>query len=585
MATWMEPVIARRIIAVSPDESFGQVLASALRDAGTVELHDWLDPVEVAHAALCVVHLTTLAAIEPLQAPGCPVIAVLPRSDLADIVELLQSVPRIAGIAMAEDLDAGQLGAMAARALAITTGEDRFGLQRVVESGTEIHSLTVHDYPEKRRCMAQIEHAADQHGVPRKYLEPIQQCLDEMLMNALYDAPVNAEGQHIFAGVPTKKRITMRTNHQVVVQYAFDGKRFAVSVRDAFGTLERLTMLRFLHKSLHASVAVDRRAGGAGLGLYLMVSSVSAVYFHVVPGVATEAVCVFDVARDKLQLDQLGFFVQPAAAGHAASEPARAIALPSLRRKVLWSLPFVVVAAVLFGVFALPRLLAPPPSASLSFKTIPPGATIEVNGRAIGIATDGTLAMTDVEIGRRYTAGARLEGYEPQELAVTPREGANAVTFELRALATVELDSDPTGATVTIAGKPMGSTPLTLTSLEPGSTVTIVFERAGHRTGTASVRVPAAGGVERLVQRLEVSDDFVRVRFVSNPPGAEIVRDGQAATTDRTYTPAELFLEVGQVQRFTLTMPRHAPLVIAPFTPNRGDTKLVKGGDLPRLEP
>ncbi len=581
----MEPVVARRIIAVSGDETIGRLLASALRDAGTVELHEWMDPVEVAHAAMCVVHLETTLAIDTLRAPGCPVIAVVPRSDIADVVELLQSVPRIACVVVAEDLDAAQLAAIATRTLGIVTGEDSFGLQRLVDPGTAIHETTVRDYPEKRRCMAQIEHDADQRGVPRKYLEPMQQCLDEMLMNALYDAPVDAEGRHIFAGVPTKTRIMMRTEHRVNVQYAFDGKRFAISVRDAFGTLERVTLLRFLHKSLHASLAVDRRAGGAGLGLYLMVSSASAVYFHVVPGVATEASCVFDIARDKLQLEQLGFFVQPAVAGLTASGPARPIALPSLRRKVLWSLPVVIAAAVLFAVFALPGLLAPPPSASLTFATTPKGATIELDGRPIGIATDGMLAVSDVEIGRRYTATARLDGHEPQVLVVTPREGANAVTFALRALPRVELDTDPTDATVTIEGKLMGSTPLTLTSLEPGSTVTIVFERAGHRAATASLRVPQAGAVERLVQPLEVSDDFVRVRFVSNPPGAELVRDGQAATTDRTYTPAELFLEIGKLQRFILMMPRHEPLVIEPFAPKRGDTELVKGGDLVPLTP
>jgi len=159
-------------------------------------------------------------------------------------------------------------------------------------------------------------------------------------------------------------------------------------------------------------------------------------------------------------------------------------------------------------------------------------------------------------------------------------------------VATVELDSQPTGAAVEIDGTPMGSTPLTLCSLAPGTRVSIVFKRTGYRAATAHLEVPGVGRQQRLVQPLERSDELVRVHFVSNPPGAEILQSGQPSTIDRTYTPADVFVEANRVQRFTLTMPRHVPLVIAPFTPaplrpeprdrgrENGDRGLEKGGDL-----
>jgi len=138
----------------------------------------------------------------------------------------------------------------------------------------------------------------------------------------------------------------------------------------------------------------------------------------------------------------------------------------------------------------------------------------------------------------------------------------------------------PARATVAIDGRAVRPTPLTLTSLAPGATVTAVFQRTGYRAAAVQIRVPGAGERVRRIQPLEVSDDFVRVRFVSSPPGAEIRRTGQPAAIDRTYTPAELFVEAGQVQRFTLVMPGHVPLVIEPFTPARGAQGLEKGGAL-----
>src|SRR5207244_10295357 len=110
------------------------------------------------------------------------------------------------------------------------------------------------------------------------------------------------EGRQIFSEVPTKTRISLRVEQKAVVQYACDGRQFALAVRDVFGTLERDTVLRYLHKCLHAEQQIDRKAGGAGLGLYLMVNTSTAVLFNVLPGVATEAVCVFELDTPKQQL-------------------------------------------------------------------------------------------------------------------------------------------------------------------------------------------------------------------------------------------------------------------------------------------
>lgn len=522
----MPTMLAQRIIAVSPDGAFRQQLETALELAsGTVDVYPALGArgMDGPRAALYVIHLEGELARVPSELlprlPGdCPVIAVLPRSNLAAAVDLMQASTRVAGMMVAEDFDPDQLAAMAQR---IVT-DDVFGLEKAMPPGTQIYAQVVGDHREKSLCVSMIAELIEQTSVPRKYRAPIEQCIDEMLMNALYDAPVDAAGKHIFAGIPTKVRITLRSEQRVVVQYACDGKRFAVSVRDAFGSLERQTVLRYLHKCLHAEQQIDRKAGGAGVGLYLMVSSSTAVCFNVLPGIATEALCVFDLEAPKLQLAQLGFLVQRNAAGLSPTGPARRLrAGPRIRTR----------SAVIGGVIVLLGML-------------------------IGIL-----------VSSQRSGGAAADA-------------ADAATAAPQALATVELDSQPTGAAVEIDGKPMGSTPLTLTSLVPGATVSIVFKRIGHRAATARLQVPGLGEQKRLVQPLELSDDLVRVRFVSNPPGAEVTRTGEPPTIDRTYTPAEVFVEAGKIQRFTLTMPMHVPLVIEPFTPARGARGLEKGGDL-----
>ncbi len=323
-------MLARRIIAVSPDLRFGKQLAIALKAAGgVVDTHQSLAAIGAGgnelEAALLVVHLEGDVATAATELVGrlvseTRVIAILPRSNLAAVVDMMQASDRVSGMLVAEDFESRELSAMATRVLA----GDIFGLEKLLPWGTQVHSQLVGDYQEKSLCISQVSEFADTMGVRRKYREAIDQCLDEMLMNALYDAPVDDEGKPLFAEISTRTRIALRVEQKVVVQYACDGARFALAVRDVFGTLERATVLRYLHKCLHDEQQIDRKAGGAGLGLYLMTSSATAVYFNVLPGVATEAVCVFDLTAPKLQLESFGFFTERIdEAGRLAGGPPR----------------------------------------------------------------------------------------------------------------------------------------------------------------------------------------------------------------------------------------------------------------------
>jgi hypothetical protein len=500
-------VPAARITAISPDRELAQRLATALAAVGAVDIHATLDARAAGDrsSALWVVQIGdgagTLDALVPRLPGESPVIAVVPRADVAALVEVMRGSERVVGAVAADVFDPHQLAAMAMRIV----GDDVLGLDKVMRPGTEIHTRAVADHADKEGCMAQLSERIERLGVPRRYRDPIEQCVDEMVMNALYDAPVDGQGRQLFAGTSVKARVALRSDHSVVVQYAHDGGRFAVSVRDAFGALERRTVLAALHKCLHAGRPVESRAGGAGLGLYLMLNSSTAVQFCVLPGIATEVICVFDLGAPRLALAELGFLVQIDTVGQRATGPAR---LRRARRR---------------------------PS--------------------------------------RLIAGAAFALAAVLGIAVVLRGSADRV-------ATVELDSQPPGAAVEIDGTPIGTTPAIVTSLEPDTALTIVFRRTGYRAASVRFRVPAPGGSDRLVQPLERSDELARVRFVSKPPGAEITRTGRPPGTDRTYTPAELFVDAGQIQRFTLTMPGHVPLVIDPFTPARGARDLEKGGEL-----
>jgi hypothetical protein len=587
-------VLARRIIAVSPDKAFGKQLAIALKAAGgAVDLHATLEELGKAElqAALVVLHLdgelaTAVAELVARLTGDARVICILPRSNLAAVVDTMRASERVAGLLTTEHFDSRELSALATRVLA----GDIFGLEKMIHWGTLIHSQLVGDYQEKAIAIAQVSEFAGLMGVRRKYRESIEQCVDEMLMNALYDAPVDEHGQPLFAEIPTKTRISLRVEQRVVIQYACDGKRFAVSVRDAFGALERATVLRYLHKCLHSEQQIDRKLGGAGLGLYMMVNAASCVLFNVLPGVATEVVCIFDLESPKMQLEQIGFFHEKIdAGGRLATGPSKRLLgaaqhpverrqepAPGVSPNVIRALvAAIVVMCGLIGFVAWGRLFGGKKTTEITFTTVPVGAQVELEGHNFGSTTSGSLAVRDLEVGRAYAVVARLPGYVAKHEVVQPRAGGGQVEIQLTALAaTVDVDTTPTGATIAVDGSPRGQTPVTLTTLAPSTSVTLAFGKPGYRAVTTKLEVPGPGSEVRIVQPLAVDEALARVKLSSAPSGATITQNGQLLAG--VVTPAEVLVEGGKPVRFVIALPHRVPGVIESFTPPRGGDGIEK---------
>jgi hypothetical protein len=236
----------------------------------------------------------------------------------------------------------------------------------------------------------------------------------------------------------------------------------------------------------------------------------------------------------------------------------------------------------LIAMVAVPRL-SRPSTTSVRIAVEPAGATIELDGHARGVATDGTLLVTGLEVGRAYRVAARLDGYSPTETVFQPAAGP-PTNLDLRLVArtaAVEIDSDPRGAIVTIAGQEVGVTPTTLTRLTPSSDVTLTVRRTGYAAVERTIRVPAAGGAAQIALAMTMDPSFASLAVTSRPPGAEIYVDGQRQVGLTTPT-KELLVEAGRPHVVSLRLPKHAPASI-PVTAQAGargvavDATLVPG--------
>jgi hypothetical protein len=143
----------------------------------------------------------------------------------------------------------------------------------------------------------------------------------ELLMNALYDAPMTADGQYRFAH-DRKAVVQLAPQEAVTCRVACDGAMLVVEVVDLFGSLRRSVVYRSIARGIAAArvadvtAALDTSHGGAGLGLHRVFNSAAATVFHVVRRKETRVCACFDLtlaARDLRAMPRsLHFFAKDA---------------------------------------------------------------------------------------------------------------------------------------------------------------------------------------------------------------------------------------------------------------------------------
>lgn len=172
----------------------------------------------------------------------------------------------------------------------LVTG-DVFGLEKYLVTGTGIGERVVTTDVAKRAAMQEVTAWAEGIGARRPLVHRLASVVDELLMNALHDAP--RESRPVIGdGAELQRR--------AVIRWGCDDRVLAISVSDGFGSIRQRDVID------HVRRARDERGRpnpatldepGAGLGLYLVLANVASLIVNVQPGRQTEVVCLFDLAR------------------------------------------------------------------------------------------------------------------------------------------------------------------------------------------------------------------------------------------------------------------------------------------------
>jgi hypothetical protein len=305
-------VSKRRVLAISSDLDQLRRIVATLEKAGA-EVDAVRSPEAIA--ADVIPHryvffsandgdVASLNPLVPKLRERAHVTIVTPQAKLIDLTKYLRD-DRVNHVVVGDELEDGVF----VTAQKLLTG-DIFGIEKYLPPGTPVHYARLRDFEGRGRAIDTVLSYAEEAKMRRQVRTAIGAVCEELLMNALYDAPVDDSGKQIFADVDPHARRDTRSPRPVSIRYAATESHFAVAVRDRFGRLAKNTILAYIEKCIGSPNQIDRKTYGAGLGLYLVANAAATYVVNVAYGIATEVVCTFDRGA-KTPLRLVGVFVHP----------------------------------------------------------------------------------------------------------------------------------------------------------------------------------------------------------------------------------------------------------------------------------
>lgn len=184
------------------------------------------------------------------------------------------------------------------------TGGDIFGLEKYLNWGVEVKEFEIADSKDRQALNDKVIEHLTELGVRNTLRTRCQIVIEELLMNAIYDAPVDEKGTPLHNHKSRTEAITLAPHQKAKLRFATDGLFLAISVEDPFGVFKKETIFKYLENNYY-NPEIDENSkegkGGAGKGIYMITESSDLVIYNVAPGTKTEVIAMFDldVSKDK----------------------------------------------------------------------------------------------------------------------------------------------------------------------------------------------------------------------------------------------------------------------------------------------
>jgi len=145
---------------------------------------------------------------------------------------------------------------------------------------------------QKDQALANLLEDARAERVRRPVARALEDLTDEMIMNAVFDAPVDEHGEKRYDCVDRASDVWLKSSEAVTVRWSIGDKQVAVAVRDQFGSITTDEILA--HITGPPPAPNDDSSPGSGMGLRLMSRSAQHLVFSLSPGSWCEVLGLLD---------------------------------------------------------------------------------------------------------------------------------------------------------------------------------------------------------------------------------------------------------------------------------------------------
>lgn len=155
------------------------------------------------------------------------------------------------------------------RLFATAASGQAFGVEKYVGPESKIQTIKITKSGQKKSIVESLKAQLFQIGFKTRMATIIATATDELIMNAIFDAPVDEAGKHIYSQTPRSAALDLVEKNEVEMKIAFDGALLGISMLDHHGSLNKK---KLLGQHLGKSYASDeyktvQTSAGAGLGL------------------------------------------------------------------------------------------------------------------------------------------------------------------------------------------------------------------------------------------------------------------------------------------------------------------------------
>ncbi|MEM9492339.1 MAG: hypothetical protein AAGC55_24545, partial [Myxococcota bacterium] len=174
--------------------------------------------------------------------------------------------------------------------------QDLFGLQKYLLWGVEPFCVRIAESKKKPDYIRQVAEYAALLGCNHRTVEMVENVVDELVTNAIYNAPRTRDGEPKYAKLSRREPVVLEEHEVGQLQFACDGAYIAIAQVDPFGSLTRDTVVSYLNRCLIKGPSqLSDASGGAGIGLYRVFQSLSKFIINIQPGRQTEVITLIDL--------------------------------------------------------------------------------------------------------------------------------------------------------------------------------------------------------------------------------------------------------------------------------------------------